>query len=201
MKVQRTLYFVTIPEDQPADQLGMRHRSTVTCPSPSKCRSQLRTKPTPLLLSQHASHVGRPSHYHSPQSPAKPHIPRRNSARNSLWTAKPKKTLFGFRKNKPSLGVSVLLNTEVCTGPACSFVASKNKMPLKKVARSWSVHPPGGTMLLMRFSDLMSTRMHSCGTGHERSICSPGCHSSKSSLLSATNDCRSRTFISRIFWH
>lgn len=115
-------------------------------------------EPNPLL-SQHANHAGRPSHYQPSQSPAKPHIPWRNSARIFFVNCKARKTLFGFRRNKTSLGVSVPLNTEVCTGPACSFVARKNKMPLKKVARSWSVHSPGGLMLLMRFSDLMSTSL------------------------------------------
>lgn len=144
------------------------------CPTSSKHRNQWKAKNVPWLLNQHAGHVGTPYHYHSPQSPTF-YIPWRwNSSRNYLLNCKVKKLnwLWKKKKKKKNLEVWALLNTK---NRVCSSVVNKSKMPLEQHARRWSVHLPGGTILLMRFSDLMSTillktkapiflnKMHSCG--------------------------------------
>lgn len=128
-QVQRTLCFVTIPKELPPKSVRccctkLGHRSTAPCPTSSKCRSQWRTKNVPWLLSQYASHEGRPSCYQSSQRPCKPHIPRRwNSARNSLLNCKAKKTQLALGKTKPALGCqSCWTLSKVYTCPACSFV-------------------------------------------------------------------------------
>lgn len=89
-----------------------------------------------------------------------------------LQSQKTQLALEKKKKKKKNLEVWALLNTK---NRVCSSVVNKSKMPLEQHARRWSVHLPGGTILLMRFSDLMSTillktkapiflnKMHSCG--------------------------------------
>lgn len=125
---------------------------------------------------------------------------------NLFWNAKPKKQQALGKTQLPLGCGSCWILSKVYSGPACSFAANKNKMPLKQNARSWS-----STYLLEEHCLLDSTiwwvvasqkpmqaRFSFCC----RSACSPGCHSSYASfLLSSTNSYRNRMLFLEIFWH
>lgn len=109
-KLQWKEHYILLPypkTSQPSVRcffIKLGYRNTETCNLSSKRRSQWRTKPTPLLLSQHTSHVGRPSHYHSPHSPAKSRVPTEKLSKKLFVNCKARKTLFGALRKKPALG-------------------------------------------------------------------------------------------------